>query len=94
MITHIVMWKFKEGTRKQAKEFLDGLQALDGVIPQIRSVETRLSCNPANTFDALLIVKFDSMEDLQAYQQDPRHLAAGALHKELRENRAAMDYEA
>ncbi|MDY4444597.1 MAG: Dabb family protein [Butyricicoccus sp.] len=87
MITHIVMWKFKEGTRKQAKEFLDG------VIPQIRSVETRLSCNPANTFDALLIVKFDSMEDLQAYQQDPRHLAAGALHKELRENRAAMDYE-
>ena len=61
MITHIVMWKFKEGTRKQAKEFLDGLQALDGVIPQIRSVETRLSCNPANTFDALLIVKFDSM---------------------------------
>ncbi|MCD8357392.1 MAG: Dabb family protein [Clostridia bacterium] len=93
MITHIVMWKFRDGTQAQAKQFLDGLQALDGVIPQIRYMETRLSCNEANTFNALLIVKFDSMEDLEAYKHDPRHLAAGKLHKELREDRAAMDYE-
>ena len=37
MIRHIVMWKFKEGTEEQKKEFLAKLQALYGVIPQIKA---------------------------------------------------------
>ena len=35
MIKHIVMWKFKPGKEAEMNEFLDGLRALFGVIPQI-----------------------------------------------------------
>ena len=37
MIKHIVMWKFKPGKEAEMNEFLDGLRALFGVIPQIKA---------------------------------------------------------
>ena len=93
MITHVVMWKFKPDTEKEMHAFLDGLQALKGVIPQIRDLQVHVSCNPANEFDAMLWTQFDSMEDLQAYQTDPRHIAAGQIGKASRETRASLDFE-
>ena len=39
MIRHIVMWKFREGEEENREKFLSGLQALDGVIPEIRHME-------------------------------------------------------
>ena len=39
MIRHIVMWKFREGEAENREKFLSGLQALDGVIPEIRHME-------------------------------------------------------
>ena len=36
---------------------------------------------------------FDSMEDLAAYQSDPRHVAVASICKAIREDRVAVDYE-
>ena len=44
MIRHIVMWKFREGEEENREKFLSGLQALDGVIPEIRHMEIHRSC--------------------------------------------------
>lgn len=93
MITHIVMWKFREGEQGNMHRFLDGLRALDGVIPQIRSMQVRVSCNEANAYDAVLISKFDSLDDLERYKNDPRHVAVSQLCKSIRETRAAIDFE-
>ncbi|HIV68132.1 MAG TPA: Dabb family protein [Candidatus Butyricicoccus stercorigallinarum] len=93
MITHIVMWKFREGEQENMHRFLDGLRALDGVIPQIRSMQVRVSCNEANAYDAVLISKFDSLDDLERYKNDPRHVAVSQLCKSIRETRAAIDFE-
>ena len=93
MITHIVMWKFKAGEQENMRKFLDGLQALDGVIPQIRSMQVSISCNEANAYDAVLISKFDSLEDLDIYKNDPRHVAVSQLCKSIRETRPAIDFE-
>ena len=92
MIRHVVMWKFKEGTEKEMNTFLDGLRGLYGVIPQIRSQEVGVNVLAGN-YDAVLISTFDSLSDLEAYKNDPRHVAVAALCKEIRTDRVAVDFE-
>ena len=92
MIQHIVMWKFKPGTEREQKEFLDGLRGLYGVIPQIRAQEVGVNVAPGN-YDAVLISTFDSLADLEAYKTDPRHVKVSALCKAIRTDRVAVDRE-
>ena len=92
MIKHIVMWKFKPGKEAEMNEFLDGLRALYGVIPQIKAQEVGVNCAPGN-YDAVLISTFDSLEDLETYKNDPRHQKVSALCKAIRTDRVAVDYE-
>ena len=35
MIRHIVLWKFRPGTEAEREQFLTGLAALQGVIPEL-----------------------------------------------------------
>lgn len=93
MVTHVVLWKFKPGTEKEQERFLTGLKGLFGVIPEIRTQKVRRSIAENSEFDAILISTFDSMEALEAYRQDPRHLAVSDLCKEIRISRSAFDYE-
>lgn len=39
MIRHVIMWKFNAGEEENMRKFLAGLQALDGVIPEILRME-------------------------------------------------------
>ncbi len=92
MIRHIVMWKFRAGTESLQEEFLSRLQALQGVIPQLKSCEVARSVG-ADNYDAVLVSEFDSMEALDAYKNDPRHVEVSSLCKSIREDRVAIDYE-
>ena len=91
MIRHIVMWKFRPGTEREQQEFLTGLKGLQGVIPQLLRSEVAVNVLPGN-YDAVLVAEFDSLEDLDAYKNDPRHKAVSALCKSIREDRVAVDY--
>ncbi len=93
MIRHVVMWQFKEDEEENMHRFLEGLKALDGQIPALKSMEIGVSMNPANNFDAVLIAEFDSMEDLETYKNDPRHQAVAKICKAIRRERAAVDFE-
>ena len=92
MIRHIVMWKFRPGTEAEQEQFLSGLRALQGVIPQLLKSEVARNVAPGN-YDAVLVSEFRSLEDLDAYKNDPRHKAVSALCKSIREDRVAVDYE-
>ena len=92
MIRHIVMWKFRPGTEKEQEEFLTGLRNLQGVIPQLLKSEVAVNVAPGN-YDAVLVSEFASLEDLDAYKNDPRHKAVSALCKSIREDRVAVDDE-
>ena len=92
MIRHIVMWKFRPGTEREQQEFLTGLRGLQGVIPQLLRSEVAVNVLPGN-YDAVLVAEFHSLEDLDAYKNDPRHKAVSALCKSIREDRVAVDYE-
>lgn len=92
MIRHVVMWKFKPGTREEMEKFLAGLRGLYGVIPQIRAQQVGVNCVEGN-YDAVLISDFDSLADLETYKKDPRHVAVSALCKAIRTDRVAVDWE-
>ena len=92
MIRHIVMWKFRTGTEAEQEQFLSGLRALQGVVPQLLQSEVARNVGARN-YDAVLVSEFNSLEDLEAYKNDPRHKAVSALCKSIREDRVAVDYE-
>lgn len=93
MIQHIVMWKFRAGTEPQAEEFLSGLAALEGKIGCIRSMSVRRSAVENAAYDAALIAEFDTLEDVERYKNDPRHLAVAAICRDIRTERCAIDVE-
>ena len=93
MIRHVIMWKFREGEEENREQFLSGLQALDGVIPEIRRMEVGVNVLEKNNYDACLIADFDDLEALERYKKDPRHVAVSTLCKSIREARGAVDFE-
>ena len=92
MIRHVVMWKFRKGEEEKMNEFLTRLQALDGVIPQILRSEVGVNVKDGN-YDACLIADFESLETLEIYKNDPRHVEVSKLCKSIREDRVAVDFE-
>jgi hypothetical protein len=99
MIKHIVMWKLKpeaEGltAKENAQWMKEHLEALVGVVPEIRSLEVGVNNNPsASAYDAVLVSTFDNKEALDSYKVNPAHLAVAAYCKEVREARADVDFE-
>ncbi len=91
MVRHIVMWKFLPGTEKEREAFLTALQGLYGVIPQMKTCEIQRNVGPGD-YDAAIIADFESVEDVQTYLDDPRHLAVAGMCKPIRESRAGFDY--
>ena len=92
MIRHIVMWKFRPGTEADQKRFLDGLRALQGVIPQLLRSEVAVNVGEGN-YDAVLVSEFESLKALDTYKNGPRHKADSALCKSIRTDRVGVDYE-
>ena len=99
MLKHIVMWRFVEGaggkTRVEHAQWMkEHLEALVGVVPEIRSMEVGVNIAPsASAYDAVLISPFDDKEALDRYKVHPAHKAVAAYCKEVRELRADVDYE-
>ena len=93
MIKHIVMWKFKENEEENMKKFLEGLNSLKSIIPEIKYMETGININPKNEYDAILISEFETMEDLNKYKNNPEHVKVSELCKSIRISRQAIDYE-
>lgn len=92
MIRHVVMWKFRPGTEAEQRQFLEGLRALQGVIPQMLRSEVAVNMGTGN-YDAVLVSEFADRAGLEAYQQDPHHKAVSALCASIRLERASVDWE-
>ncbi len=99
MLKHIVMWRFVEGAGgksrvEHAQYMKEHLEALVGVVPEIRSIEVGVNNNPSSSaYDAVLVSLFDDKEALDRYKVHPAHKAVAAYCKEVRELRADVDFE-
>ena len=71
MLKHIVMWRFVEGAQgksrvEHAQWMKEHLEALVGVVPEIRSMEVGVNITPsASSYDAVLISTFDDKEAME-----------------------------
>ena len=96
MLTHVVMWKFKDAEGKPKAENIDivkeGLESLLGKVPALKSIrfyknEVECDCN----FDAMLVVKAEDEAALEAYKTHPAHQAVAAYVAKVTDGRAVVD---
>lgn len=95
MITHIVFFKLSDPTTEKISSVKDKLLTMQGKIDQLRHLEAGVDLiRSERSYDVALVTKFDSMEDLQAYQVHPYH--AGEVVPFMKANCSsivAVDYE-
>ena len=92
MITHIVLFKLLD--RSNAKKARDVLLGMKGRIPQLRHIEAGIDVlHSERSYDLALVTKFDSMEDLKAYQAHPVHVEVLKYMTSVRETSITVDYE-
>jgi hypothetical protein len=99
MIKHIVMWRLREYAEDAVKaenalRMKQILDALPAKIPEIRKLEVGIDAGGnEGSYDIVLCVDFDSLEDLGRYQEHDAHMKAAEFIQKIRENRASVDYE-
>ncbi len=94
MVTHIVMIKLRERVPEVVERVRAALAALPGKIPQLRHFEVGADVlHTERSYDLALIARFDSLEDLQAYQVHPAHQEVVKYIGTVREAIVAVDYE-
>ncbi|MBO5866180.1 MAG: Dabb family protein [Bacteroidaceae bacterium] len=98
MFKHVVMWRFIDGaggkTKKEHSLWVkEHLEALVGVIPEIRSLEVGVNvCVAGTAYDAVLVSAFDDAAAMERYKVHPEHQAVAAYFKGITEGRAEADY--
>jgi hypothetical protein len=95
MITHIVFFKLSEPTPEAITTVQEKLLSMQGKIPLLRQLEAGVDfIRSERSFDVALLTKFDSREDLQAYQVHPYHAGEVVpLMKSVCSAIASVDYE-
>ncbi|MDQ0644441.1 Dabb family protein [Microbacterium murale] len=97
-IRHVVTWKLASEDaverEEQAAEVARRLNALDGVVPQLRSISAGAnSVYPEANWDVTLIADFDSIEALEQYVIHPAHEEAAVYIRSVVASRVAVDFE-
>lgn len=99
MIKHIVMFKLTDAEgRTEYENALEAKKRFDDVIANVKEMkkgELVINSKDADqsNYTISLICDFDTIEDLNAYQIHPAHVAFGAFIKNVRSSRACIDYE-
>ncbi len=99
MIKHIVMWTFKEfaeGKDKKTNIQLtkEKLLSLRQTVDVIKEIEVGINIDTSDSaYDLVLFSVFESLEDLETYQNHPEHVKVGEFVKKVVEMRAMVDYK-
>jgi hypothetical protein len=94
MVTHIVLFKMVHANKEIIEEARKALEALGGKIPQLRHFEVGVNIVYSyRSYDLALVAKFDSLEDLQVYQNDPNFVEVVKYLQGVRQSVVTVDYE-
>lgn len=100
MIKHIVFFGLADSAEGKSKAenaiFIKSeLENLIHLIPEIKVIEVGINCEnaPKTNHDIALYSEFDSMEDIDIYQEHPEHKRVASYIGKVRTTRAAVDYE-
>ncbi len=80
MIRHIVMWKYKSELSMEDREALfeklfEAAENMNGNIKGLIKAELIKNVNSEEKYDLCLYCEFEALSDIQAYQEDPVHIA-------------------
>lgn len=94
MLTHIVIWKYKDEVSQQTREsHRRKLVNLKNVIPEI--IELRVGADMLNlprSYDTGLVAVFENLEDLDSYTVHPAHQEVVSLGKEIAAHVVSVDF--
>ncbi|BCS51750.1 Dabb family protein [Geobacter sp. SVR] len=95
MITHIVFFKLSNPTPEGIATVREKLLSMQGKIAELRHLEAGIDViRSERSYDVALYTRFDSLDDLQAYQVHPYHAGEVVpLMKSLCSSIVAVDYE-
>lgn len=94
MLTHVVFFKLKDKSKGTLEKVKNDLLALKEQIPLIRSIEVGMDIlQTERSFDVVLYSKFDSLEDMKAYQVHPAHVKFGEYIETVKDIIYSVDFE-
>ena len=94
MLHHYVFLKYREGaSAAHVASFCERMLALRDSIDGIRHLEIgRDELHDSRSWDLVLIMAFDSVEALRAYQAHPGHVALMAFNDPFMADVASVDF--
>lgn len=99
MVKHIVMFKLKDTESKTAYEnALEAKERFNDVIENVKELkkgEIVINSKDADqsNYTISLLCDFETIDDLNAYQVHPAHVAFGKFIGTVKTDRACIDYE-
>lgn len=94
MITHIVCFKLKDRNAENVQKTRNVLLSMQGKIQQLLHLEVGADVLHSElSFDLVLISKFHSMKDLEAYQIHPVHREIVSYIKSVGDTSISVDFE-
>ena len=95
MITHVVLFKLEEPSSENLATTRTKLLSMGSEIPKLRHLEVGIDViRSERSYDIALVTKFDSLDELQAYQIHPYHAEVVVPHmKSVCSSIVAVDYE-
>ena len=94
MLQHYVFLKYRDGTDgTHVQTFCERMLALRATIPAIRHLEIGIDeLHDARSWDLVLIMRFESVQALRAYQTHAAHLAVMAFNEPFVASVASVDF--
>lgn len=94
MVTNNLLLKLKDRSRENIEKTRDVLLGMRERIEFLRDLKIEVNIRPgASAYDIILIARYDSMEDLEAYLIHPVHVEVSKYIAGVLESSAAVCYE-
>ncbi|MGZ7160988.1 MAG: Dabb family protein [Methanobacterium sp.] len=94
MIKHIVLFKLKDREAENIEKAKNTLLDMKGKIKELKHIEVGIDVtNSDRSYDIALLTKFNSVQDLEAYQNNPLHIGVAEYMVSVGESIVVVDYE-
>ena len=95
MLTHIVIWKYREEVEHEVREeHVSLLRRLSGIIPEVISLSVGFDIlNLPRSYDTGLVAVFRDRAALDAYTVHPEHVKVAEFGRNISAHVASVDFE-
>jgi hypothetical protein len=95
MITHVVLFKLKDRSPESVQATKQVLANMEGKIPVLQHIEVGTDVlHLERSYDIALITKFNTLEDINVYDEHPLHIEVKAHMKQVLDGTSVcVDFE-